>query len=343
LAHIRFSQEIIEVTTFRASHSSQSTPHRIIAACGMLLRDNVYGTIADDVWRRDFTVNALYCDLDDLSLIDYCGGFADVKNTLIKLIGDPKQRYQEDPVRLLRAIRFAGKLEFQLASTTSQVIRELAPLLQNISGARLFDETLKLFHSGASLKTYHLLKQYQLFEQLFPKSAECLADGCPSQILEIACQMTDQRIAMGKTLSPAFLFAVMLWPALQHCATKLNQEAGTWKGVYQQASTQVLATQQKRIVIPRFQSQMIQNIWELQPKLLQHHRPGITHLISHPHFRAAYDFLLLRVQAQEIPEEAATWWTTFLEADESQQETMIQNLPSIKRPYQRKKKQKTAS
>ncbi len=341
LAHIRFGREVIEVTTFRADAEKKSLKHRTVAAHGMLLRDNIYGSIEEDAWRRDFTMNALYYNIADFSLVDYCGGLSDIQHKTVRIIGDPHTRYHEDPVRLLRAIRFAGKLGFTLDPATAEPIPELANLLRHVPPARLFEEILKLFHHGQAFATYQLLRHYQLFNELFPQTFACLDKPATEKLLEIACKNTDQRLQEGKTVSPAFLFAIFLWPAVQAKVQHYNKQQTPLFILYQHAISHVLAEQQKQITIPRRYSTTIREIWDLQQRLIQRRPHMINRLITHPRFRAAYDFLLLRAQIQEIPSEIATWWTDFIAADESTKTQLIEQIiTQHKKPKRHKKRGK---
>lgn len=338
LAHIRFGREIIEVSTFRAQSKKKSFKHRKIATHGMLLRDNVYGTIEEDVWRRDFTMNALYYNIADFSLVDYCGGLADIQNKIVRIIGEPRLRYQEDPVRILRAIRFASKLDFELDPATAEPIQELAPLLRHVPPARLFEEVLKLFHHGQALKTYQLLQQYQLLNELFPQAKQDSLDDTNDKILELACENTDKRIYQGKTVSPAFLFAVFLWPSVQSKAEQHITQHTPIFIAYQHAVSDALSKQQKLITIPRRYSTAIREIWDLQHRLLQRRPYMLYRLINHPRFRAAYDFLLLRAEIKEIDPSIASWWTHFLEADDATKKQLIQTITQTPRGTKRPKK-----
>jgi poly(A) polymerase len=338
LAHIRFGREVIEVTTFRADAEKKSLKHRTIAAHGMLLRDNIYGSIEEDAWRRDFTMNALYYNIADFSLVDYCNGLSDIQHKIVRIIGDPRTRYQEDPVRLLRAIRFAGKLGFTLDPATAEPIPELAPLLRHVPPARLFEEVLKLFHHGEALASYQLLQHYQLFKELFPQTVAAFQDDSTSKLLEISCKNTDQRLQEGKTVSPAFLFAVFLWPAVQAKVRRSLKRQTPLYILYQHAISHVLAEQQKHITIPRRYSTTIREIWDLQHRLLQRRPFMVNRLMTHPRFRAAYDFLLLRTQIQEIPSDVVTWWTEFIAADEETKTQLIEQIVAQHKTQKRHKK-----
>lgn len=341
LAHIRFGREVIEVTTFRADSGKKSFKHRKVAAHGMLLRDNIYGSIEEDAWRRDFTMNALYYNSADFSLIDYCGGIADIQRKIVRIIGDPNIRYHEDPVRLLRAIRFAGKLGFTIDPATAEPITKLANLLRHVPPARLFEETLKLFHQGQAFVTYQLLRHYQLFDELFPQTFAGNATSSAEKFIEIACKNTDQRLQAGKTVSPPFLFATFLWPAVQAKVQQYDRQQTPLFVLYQHAISHVLAEQQKHITIPRRYSTTVREIWDLQQRLIQRRPNMINRLLSHPRFRAAYDFLLLRAEIQEVPADVASWWTDFIAADESSRAKIIhQIITQHKKPKRHKKRGK---
>lgn len=221
LAHIMFGRDIIEVATFRGHHQEQKNKSISQQSKeGMLLRDNVYGTIDEDAERRDFTINSMYYNIADYSIHDYARGIEDLEDRLIRLIGDPETRYREDPVRMLRAVRFAVKLDFDIEEDTAAPIEHMAPLLGDIPSARLFEESLKLLQSGHGLETYHLLREYNLFQQLFPTIAAHFTEDYSShteQMLDLVLDSTDMRIEDGKRINPAFMFAAMLW---YHCVRK---------------------------------------------------------------------------------------------------------------------------
>lgn len=338
LAHIRFGREIIEVATFRSSKTSRFKKQKHTAVHGMLLRDNVYGTLEEDAWRRDFTINALYYNQANAKVIDYCGGLQDIQHKILRIIGDPAVRFTEDPVRLLRTIRFAGKLELQIAPETEALIMPSAPLLKHVPAARLFEEVLKLFHHGKALKTFQLLQHYHLFEQLFPQTADCLTSGNANtlSLIELACENTDARINTGKTVSPAFLFACFLWYALETRISHYTQEGLLLVTARDKAAADVISRQIKFTSIPRRYTQVIREIWVLQPRLKLRKPKLIWQIFQHPRFRAAYDFLLLRTESGELSSEAVDWWTKFQEADTFTRDELIEALPKTK-PRRRKK------
>src|SRR5690606_26810705 len=231
IVHVRIGREVIEVTTFRGADNETSTPGGKDSAKvtrsehGMLLRDNMYGDVVSDALRRDFTVNALYYTIRDFSVHDYTGGMQDLEKRTLRIIGDPATRYKEDPVRMLRAIRFAAKLGFQIEPGTAKPIRELSKLLNNISEARLFEEVLKLFLGGSATATFTLMREYGLLGQLFPGTEMALAAGdeLGAQLIEQTMINTDKRIRADKTVTPAFIYAALLWPALQQTRKQLEQ------------------------------------------------------------------------------------------------------------------------
>lgn len=332
LAHIHFGRDIIEVATFRAAEASKYSKHRYTAEHGMLLRDNVYGTFAEDAERRDLTINALYYNIADFSVVDFWNGLQDLQNKIIRIIGNPRGRYQEDPVRLLRVIRFAGKLDFAIEKNTEAPITELAPLLEHVPAARLFDEALKLFHGGKAFSTLALLRKYQLFEQLFPQVSQCLAEQPKAEtLITLACQNTDARIQENKTVSPGFLFACLLWYPMQKLFSEMLREGLPSTLARDKAAQTVISKQVKKITIPRRFTIAVREIWNLQHPLEQRNPKQIMRLLSHPRFRAAYDFLVLRADANESVKIQANWWTQLYEAEKSVQEGMISELPKLKK------------
>lgn len=337
LAHVHFGREIIEVATFRSMQPPPEEEHQ--SEDGMILRDNIYGTIEEDAFRRDFTVNALYYNIADFSIIDYAGGVEDINKGELKLLGDPEQRYREDPVRMLRAVRFSAKLGFRITQDTLKPISELADLLEAVPAARLFEETLKLFMSGQAYETFHLLHQYGLLEYLFPKTDETMSGDYDQQIAEFidkGLKNTDERIEIGKPVTPAFLFAVLLWEPVRELATELqNEEKMAQIPAIQQAASDVLSAQAKRVSIPKRFTLMMRDIWSLQPRFDNRAGKRPARLLSHPKFRAAYDFLLLRAHAGEVDKELADWWTSYQDLngeDRSKMAKARKRRPRRRRP-----------
>lgn len=332
LVHVHFGREIIEVATFRAHHpegedeeeSSQSSRHE----SGRILRDNVYGTLEEDAQRRDFTINALYYDPSSERILDYAHGVPDIHSRLVRLIGDPRQRYQEDPVRMLRAVRFAAKLDFDIEHHSAAPIRQLAPLLRDIPSARLFDEVLKLFLSGHGERTFELLLDYDLFAPLFPASAEALErdPGYTGRLIRQALANTDARIEEGKPVTPAFLFAALLWPALPARALALQERGMPPIPAMQEAAHLVISEQCRRTAVPKRFTIPIREIWDMQERLPRRQGKRADLLLEYPRFRAGYDFLLLREEAGEQTGGLGDWWTDYQEASDSERRSMIRAL-----------------
>lgn len=326
LAHILFGREVIEVATFRGE-SHDSSKQLSAAESGLLLRDNVYGTIDQDAPRRDFTINSLYYNIRDFSIIDYCNGMSDLKNGVIRLIGDPKTRYREDPVRMLRAIRFSAKLSMTIAPETEAPIAELMPLLKQISSARLFDETLKLMQTGYGAKCYPLLVKYKALVYLFPALKEIeLAHhhSKTSKMILQALKNTDKRLADGLKINPAFLYAAMLWYPLTEQAQQIANESGlSYHDAFNLSMNEILNQQCKATAIPKRITVTICDIWRLQLRFNRLTPKKIEVTLSHPKFRAAYDLLLLRSEFEsEQIKQLANWWTTYQSASEVGQKQM---------------------
>ncbi|GAB6034068.1 polynucleotide adenylyltransferase PcnB [Galenea microaerophila] len=363
LAHVRFGREIIEVATFRGQaeantkqdeklklpfarrKKNRSIEGREVDEHGRLIRDNVYGTIDEDVWRRDFTINALYYNIRNFSIVDYVGGVADIQARLICLIGEPEQRYREDPVRMIRAIRFSAKLDFEIEEETKAPIAKLAPLLQEVSHARMFEEVLKLFHSGVAVKIYHQLQTYGLFPYLFPLTAALIEaeksgeanEAVTEKIVLEALKSTDVRIKEGKPVNPAFLFTAMLYQPMLMRQALLQEEGVTPQDAFYAAANEVLEKQNIATAIPkRFQGQ-IKEIWNLQHRL--HNRRGerAHRLREHPRFRAAYDFLGIRVAAGDESVKALfDWWTHYQTLEPLDQVAFANEVTNTKSRKRRK-------
>jgi poly(A) polymerase len=321
IVHVRFGREIIEVTTFRGHHENgsdednpRSGSQSRQAASGRLLRDNVYGTLEEDAVRRDLTVNALYYDAGRFEVFDHVHGLQDLERRTICIIGDPEQRYREDPVRMLRVVRFAARLDFAIESDTAHAIGTCANLLGEIPAARLFDEFLKLFLAGHAAATLDKLLEYRLLQYLLPESAHCLQrDAAALALVRAAMGNTDQRIAEDKPVTPAFLLAALLWPVAQRQAQHLQQRGDPPMVAMHSAAQQTIGEAAQHISIPRRFSQPMREIWEFQLRLQRRQGRRAAELVEHRRFRAAYDFLLLREQAGEDTGGLGEWWTTFQE------------------------------
>lgn len=342
IVHVRFGREIIEVTTFRGSHQSAEQSERgkrpanqrsAQSKEGMLLRDNVFGTLEEDAIRRDFTINALYYSPLDFSVYDYTNGMQDMQDRLIRIIGDAETRYREDPVRMLRAVRFAAKLNFTIEPTTAQPIKDLAPALQDIPAARMFDEILKLLMNGKARTTYELMQQYQLFEPLFPQTQPCLNTPEANSLIEQALDNTDARIQQNKPVTPAFLFAALLWPAVREQQQRLQAEGMPPLPAMHQASQDIAIRQQQYIAIPKRFGMPMREIWEMQLRLPRRAGKKAEQLVENRRFRAAYDFLLLREGAGEPTDGLGEWWTEYQTLSPDQRTAMTDALPgNNKRP-----------
>lgn len=324
LAHIRYGREIIEVATFRAPHSqAEGDNHARISEEGMILRDNVWGTIEDDAGRRDFTVNALYYTIDDFSVWAFAGGLEDLEKRQLRMIGNPETRYREDPVRMLRAIRFAAKLDFQIEATTAAPILQLGELLEGISNHRLFDESQKLLASGAAQRTLALLQEYKLFHYLFPH-AQLTAESL--QLLQLTAESTDTRIANGRSVNPAFFFAALLWKSVQDEYKKQLDRGEPPVPALIQAGQRIISRQNQRTAITRFTAQTMREIWEMQPRLERPRSRLVEALVQQQRFRAAYDFLVLREKSGEDTRKMGEWWTRYQEADPGLRAEMLRTL-----------------
>ncbi|MGR5064895.1 polynucleotide adenylyltransferase PcnB [Photobacterium sp. DNB22_13_2] len=363
LAHILFGRDVIEVATFRGHHAdakpSLKDKKQVSAQSqeGMLLRDNVYGTIEEDAERRDFTINALYYSIKDFTVADYVNGVEDLDNRIVRLIGDPETRYREDPVRMLRAVRFAAKLDMTIEPVTAGPINQLSTLLQDIPAARLFEESLKLLQSGDGLATYKLLREYNLFQQLFPLLSEHFTEDHSSQteqMIEHILAATDKRIADGKRVNPAFMFAAMLWYPLVTRAEEVAFTSGlAYYDAFMVAANDILDEQVKSIAIPRRFTTTIRDIWQQQTRFSRRNGKRAFKMMEHPKFRAAFDFLEMRgnFENEEIAE-LAQWWDQFQHGDRNLRHQMVQEINEggtgaprrrRRRPQRRKKPQAKSS
>ncbi len=315
LAHVRFGREIIEVATFRAGADGNEADadREHDHSSGRILRDNVYGSIEEDIWRRDFTANALYYNIADFSVWDYTNGMEDIAARRLRLIGDPETRYREDPVRMLRAIRFAAKLDFSIHESAAEPIPKLAPLLRDVPAARLFDEVLKLFQSGHAVRSFELLDEFGLFDYLFPATAARLRERDGDAVRAFIARGlagTDERVAEDKPITPMFLYAVMLWPPIQVMAQQLaERDELPPAGALTEACYQVMLAQQSCTALPKRYSVPMREILQLQHRFANRKGARAARFLDHKRFRAAYDFMVLRASCGEVDEEVAQWWT----------------------------------
>jgi len=335
LAHIHFGTEIIEVATFRAQPGADEAKENAQTRNGMIVRDNVYGTFEQDAWRRDFTINALYYNIHDFSVVDYTHqGMSDLQNQVLRLIGDPWQRYREDPVRMLRAVRFRAKLGFALHPDTESPIRELGRLLNNIPPSRLYEETLKLLQSTHAVESYRLLQHYGLLAHLFSLTAEHLqAPGGEKFILAMLAN-TEQRLIEHKTVAPVFLFAVLLWQPMQTLWQRYQQQSTeNPQTCLHEAGHEIFHQQNHLVMIPKRLTVLIREIWFLQYRIEKATgAKKALRVLSHPRFRAALDFLMLRAQSDLEIQATSAWWQQLAQANEAQRQVLFSQPPTGSEP-----------
>ncbi|MBI5937604.1 MAG: polynucleotide adenylyltransferase PcnB [Betaproteobacteria bacterium] len=325
IVHVYCGADTIEVTTFRASQGEpEADEDRVTAEDGLILRDNVFGSQTEDAARRDFTVNALYYDPENEEIWDSHGGVADAKKRVLRMIGDPEARYREDPVRMLRAARFAAKLEFRIDPATRAPIAKLAPLLERIPAARLFDEMIKLLLSGHAERGIHQLRAEGLHHGIFPMLDALLDDPARKAFLHAALHDTDERVRNEQSASPAFLIACLLWFDMNAAWHKLQDRGEPAQAALFAAMDQALEQQRDTLAFPRRFDGTIKEIWSLQPRFEQRSGARPYRLLTHPRFRAGYDFLLIRSKGGDAPQELADWWTRFQDANEAERAAMLQ-------------------
>ncbi|MBH97658.1 MAG: poly(A) polymerase [Rhodospirillaceae bacterium] len=311
LAHVHFGREVIEVVTFRSS-ASGIKDERKHSGKGRIIRDNVYGTIDEDIWRRDFTINALYYNVSDFSVWDYTTGLKDIENRVLRLIGDPKIRYREDPVRMLRAARFSAKLDFDVAKDSLAPINKLGILLRDVPPARLYDEVLKLFLAGHGAKSFDRLRQFNLLNYLFPHTASSLKldhKGNISNFVREGLIETDKRVHNQKSVTPMFLYAMLLWhPVLQYSHKIQSEEKTSQIEALLDACDEIVSSQQSYTSYPRRYSVPMKDILVMQLRFENRRGARAHRLLNHRQFGAAYDFLVLRAKCGEVDQELADWW-----------------------------------
>jgi poly(A) polymerase len=343
LAHVHFGREYFEVATFRAPHDESDKGQ--VGRDGRITHDNVYGNMEQDAVRRDFTINALFYDLKTADVIDFTGGMKDLKKRQLRMIGDPATRYREDPVRMIRAIRFSAKLDLSIEKNTESPIRELSSLLGNIAPARLFEEVLKLFHSGKALKVLEKLRDYHLFKLLFPQAEASLLDSEPegnyARLVYAALANTDKRIRAGKPVNPAFLFAVFLWKRVQEGADMYRELGNPVLQSVQMAASDAFSEQVKTIAVPRRFSNVTREIWIMQGRFQFKNQRRVMSFLDNKRFRAAYDFMCLRAQSGEPLQDECQWWTLIQEVDTEEKSAMCQKAAPQSRGRRRSKRRKS--
>ena len=346
LAHIYYGRFYLEVATFRGPHDGgdKAKGLGVTSNDGRITHDNVYGTVDEDALRRDFTINALFYDLGTGDVLDFVNGVKDIKSGTLRLIGDPEQRYREDPVRMLRAVRFAAKLNLDIEKKTRKPISEMAHLLDNIAPARLFDESLKLFHGGQAADTLDKLREYDLFSSLFPITEEGLHDPTFYNFVKAALNNTDKRIRSGLSVTPAFLYSVMLWRAVQYYAKDALAQGFPIAQAYNIAASTVLKDQVRHTAVPRRFTTMAREIWSLQYRFTNKDCRRSMAFLNHPRFRAAYDFHCLRASvADDVELDDCQWWTNFQTQDDDGKREMCQEFKGKRRKRKKKKKPNTSS
>jgi poly(A) polymerase len=336
LVHVMMGPETVEVSTFRAAdpQTSEKDEH------GRVLRDNVFGTQEEDARRRDFSVNALYYDPATEEVVDFHGGLADLKKRLMRVIGDPETRYREDPVRMLRAVRLAAKLGLTLDSATREPIRRLAPLMERVPPARLFDEMLKLLLSGHASACLRHLREVGLHKGLLPLLDVILEQPLGERFVTLALAQTDERVLADRPVSPAFLFAALLW----------HEVLAAWKArvgrgerstpALEYAMDEVLDTQCAKLAITRKLTATMREVWAMQPRFEQRSASRAYRLLEAPRFRMAYDFLALRAASGEVPVEIEAWWRAYQSADDETRKAMLlpESGPKKRRRRRRRKR-----
>lgn len=326
-------RDYVEIATFRAPpeqlEQQQVENIHIKNDKGRLVRDNVYGTIEDDAFRRDFTANALYFDPVNQQVLDYVDGYSAIQDRRLEMIGEPMRRFEEDPVRMLRALRFIAKLNFDIDAALSKLIKQNAYLLRDVSNARLYDETFKLFHHAHGVESWAVLSEYGLVDILFPLTAKSMSKQTSENevdaFIKAALDNTDRRVEQAKPVIPAFFFAVILWHWFLYTR---DQHPNLPKGHVGTlvAADKVMLDQYPRIAIPRRVFSVVAEIWDMQNALQSRRPKQILKLLDSKRFRASYDFLLLRQKIGEVDQQLTQWWTHIQNADPNQREQMIAAL-----------------
>ncbi|OFZ72454.1 MAG: poly(A) polymerase [Betaproteobacteria bacterium RBG_16_64_9] len=334
IAHVMFGDETVEVSTFRSGGAEDKDEH------GRVLRDNEYGTIEQDAARRDFTVNALYYDPSNEAFLDFHQGLKDLRRKIVRIIGDPRLRYREDPVRMLRAARFAAKLQFKIDQHTGAPIAEMADLLGNVPAARLFDEMLKLLLSGHAGPTLHQLRDEGLHHGLLPLLDVILEQPLGERFVNLALEQTDARVRAGKFVSPAFLFAALLWHQVLAAWRTTREKGINPVPALHQAMDAVLDKQTDKLAIPRRFTAVMKEIWILQPRFEQRSGKRPFSLLHQERFRAGFDFLALRAQSGEVDNEVHEWWQRFQHAPPEEQHAMLLQPAAGERTTHRRRRRR---
>ena len=338
IVHVMSGAETLEVSTFRAG-SGDGEAQTTKDEHGRILRDNIFGSQEEDASRRDFTVNALYYDPAAETIVDFHHGVADLQQKTLRMIGDPRARYREDPVRMLRAARLSAKLGLTLDPAAKAPIREMAVLLENVPVSRLFDEMLKLLLSGNAVLCLKQLRDEGLHHGLLPLLDVILEQPMGERFVWLSLANTDQRVRAGKPVSPGFLFATLLWHEVLAAWEKRKQAGEPSIPALFEAMNEVLDVQGEKLAITRRIASDIKDIWLLQPRLDVNTGKRPLRVLEQPRFRAGYDFLLLRAESGEVSMALADWWRSFIEADPEERMAMLQpEKPGSKKPRRRRRK-----
>ena len=342
LVHVLWGNETIEVSTYRGHHMSEGDAQTNDS--GRIIRDNIFGSLEDDAVRRDFTANALYYNPASEEVLDFHNGVADIKANFLRMIGDPKTRYQEDPVRMLRAVRLSAKLGLKIEKSTQEPIQNLADLLQDVPPSRLFDEMLKLFLSGHAVESINALREQHLHHGLLPLLDVVLEQPLGEKFVMLALKNTDNRILAGKSSNPSFLFATLLWHEVLK-AWETYKNAHPPIPALHMAMNEIIDAQAKKLAIHNRFTATMKEIWGLQPRFEQRAGKRPFGILEHPRYRAAYDFLLLRCESGEIDAELGEWWTAFADANGERRAAMLlpDTAPKKRRKRNRKKPAETLS
>jgi poly(A) polymerase len=345
IVHVMFGQDLLEVTTFRGAGSDTAPKDEH----GRVLRDNNFGLQHEDALRRDFSINAMYYNPATQEVLDYHGGIEDIRAKTLRIIGQPEARYREDPVRMLRVVRFAARLKFSIEPATAAPIRVMAPLIDNVPAARVFDEMLKLLMSGHALACLQQLRKEGLHHGLLPLLDVVLEQPLGARFVTLALDSTDARIAAGKTASPSFLFASLLWHQVLEKWEAYRASGESTIPALHLAADEVLDSQTEKLALQRKIGSDMRDIWSMQPRFERRIGKAPHKLLEHPRFRAGYDFLLLRCAAGEIDAEIGEWWTAFYEGDLEAREGLLtrpvetSGAPRKKRPPRRAPRNKVAA
>lgn len=333
LVHVLWGKETIEVSTFRSHHDNKGDAS--VNDAGRILRDNIFGNLEDDAARRDFTANALYYNPKTEMVLDFHNGARDIKKRILRMIGDPITRYQEDPVRMLRAVRLSAKLGLKIDKATQAPISEMAHLLQDVPPSRLFDEMLKLFLSGHAVESINVLREQHLHHGLLPLLDVVLEQPLGEKFVMLALKNTDDRINLGKSSNPSFLFATLLWHEVLKAWEPYKAQMPLFPALYK-AMDDVIQQQAKKLAIHNRFVATMKEIWAMQPRFERRAGKRPFGLLTHPRYRAAYDFMLLRCKSGEIPAEIGEWWTAFADAKPDQRTAML--LPDTAPKKRRKRR-----